>query len=65
MQLNEWLAKKKMTASEFSRETGISNVSIHCYLKGEYKPNNSNIKIIYEFTKKQVSANDWHSTKRK
>ncbi len=36
--------EKNVSVEEYSRETGISTITIHSYLKGEYFPTSSSVK---------------------
>lgn len=59
MQLKEWLEKEDMTMRAFAFYTGVSELSVHNWISGKFKPMGFYQKLISKFTKGEVTQEDW------
>ncbi len=60
MQISEWLSITNQTQSDLARIIGRNKIRAHRIVNKGIKPNDEEMRLIFEATGGQVSANDFY-----
>lgn len=61
MTLHEYLAANSIAEAAFAARLGVSQVTVHRYVKGDRFPDKQTILKIEELTDKAVKPADWYA----
>jgi predicted transcriptional regulator len=59
MKLNQYLVKNEMKQSEFAKELGVCQATVHKWMYSLSVPSGKRIMEIHKKTKGEVSVDDW------